>query len=309
MQTTLENIQYIAIKNILRLLSLVPRHLLTGLAPLIGNLWYRLDRKHRTIAMENMQMALAGHLPAFKFAAAVRSNFVQLVRVMLELPSLLRVSADNLESYVRFEGQHHLTEALARGKGVLALTAHLGNWELNSLAISLRITPIVAVMRPLDYGPLNRVVTEIRSRTGNIMLDKVKSAEAIGPLLRRNHVIGILLDQNASWYDGVYVPYFGKTACTSKGLAMFALRYDAAVVPIFNVREADGRYRVIIEAPVRLKRTRHIGQDILENTAMFNRIIERNVRLAPDNWLWVHRRWRIKPVPERAKRKIRILPV
>jgi len=136
-------------------------------------------------------------------------------------------------------------------------------------------------------------------------LDKDKSAAEVSALLRKNQVVGILLDQNSSWYEGVYVPFFGKTACTNKGLAMFAIRYGAKVIPVFNVRLRDGRYRVIFNPPLDLVHSGNVSNDIVENTARFNKVIEDHIRMAPDNWLWVHRRWRIKKIPARARQKIK----
>jgi len=276
------------------------------LAHPLGRIWYGLDHYHRRIAFDNMSNAFGREFAPAEIRQMVRRNFIQLVRVMLEIPSLLRLSKENIDTYVEIHGQEHIQAALARGTGVLFLTAHLGNWELMALAAALKYGfPLNVLVRPLDYAPMDRVLTEIRSRTGNRVLDKDKSAAEVSALLRENQIVGILLDQNSSWYEGVYVPFFGKVACTNKGLAMFAMRYNATVVPAFNVRQGDGRYRIVISPPIDLVRSGHIGDDIVENTMLFNKIIEDHIRLAPDNWLWVHRRWRIKRIPERARRKIR----
>lgn len=298
--------QYVFLKQLIRLLACFPRKRLASLAFPLGRIWYGLDHYHRRIAIDNISIALGRELTPAKIRSLARDNFVQLVRVMLEIPSLLRLNPDNIDAYVEFRGAEHLAAALDRGSGVLILTAHLGNWELMALAASLKYgIPVNVMARPLDDAPMDRVLTEIRSRTGNRVLDKDKSATEVGTLLRENQIIGILLDQNASWFEGVYVPFFGKTVCTNKGLAMFAMRYGATVLPAFNIRQKDGRYRVIIRPPLDLVRSGHVGDDIVENTRCFNRIIEEHIRLAPDNWLWVHRRWRIKAIPERARRKIR----
>jgi len=301
-----EQLQYVVVKTIIRLLAIVPRRALVRLAVPLGKIWYGLDRYHRKIAFDNLQIAFGREKSPAALKRLIRANFVQLVRVVLETPSLLKLSKRNLDDYVVFSGQENLKTALARGKGVLFLTAHLGNWELMALAVPLKFDMSSSVLvRPLDSRPIDRVLTEIRSRTGNRVLDKDKSAGVVAQLLSQNRVIGILLDQNASWYEGVYVPFFGKVACTNKGLAMFAMRYDATVVPAFNVRAKDGRYRIMLAPPLELLRSGNVSDDIVENTARFNRVIEKYVRLAPDNWLWVHRRWRIKDIPDRARRKIR----
>jgi len=294
------------IRSVLARIARLPRRQLIRLAPVLGRLWYVADRYHRRIAFENMTIAFGREKPAAEIEALVKASFVQLVRVMLEIPYLLRLDRNNLDDWVEFSGLEHLEKALDGGGGVLLLTAHLGNWELMAVASALKCGyPFNVLARPLDYAPIDRVLTEIRSRTGNRVLNKNHSAAEVGALLRENQAIGILLDQNSSWYEGVYVPFFGRTACTNRGLATFALRYGAAVIPAFNFRRPDGRYRVVIEAPLELSRSGSITRDIIENTARFNRIIEKYIRLAPDNWLWVHRRWRIKKIPEKVRRKVR----
>jgi KDO2-lipid IV(A) lauroyltransferase len=154
------------------------------------------------------------------------------------------------------------------------------------------------IARPLDYAPMGRILNEIRSAAGNQVIDKNNSSSMISRVLRKKESLGILLDQSASWYEGVYVPFFGQLACTNKGLALFALRYDAPVVPAFNFRQPDGRYKIVIESPLKLIRTGNINEDIMTNTERFNQVIEKYIRKAPDNWLWVHRRWRIVNIPE-----------
>ena len=303
-----DRLYYRLIRIAFVLASFIPRKIVFLIARPVGYALFRLDRYHRKIALDNIGKAFKNELSPAACYALAQANIVQLVCVALELPSLLRIEKDNMHSYVEICGEDNVKEALNRGKGVLFLTAHLGNWELMGLATPLKFNfPTYVMVRPLDHQPMDALLTEIRSRTGNCVIDKDKSAGIVSQMLNENQIIGILLDQNSSWYEGVYVPFLGKIACTNKGLAMFALRYDTTVVPAFNTRLPDGRYRVIYHPPVSLIKTGDIGRDIVENTALFNRIIEENIRMAPDNWLWVHRRWRIKPIPEAARKKIRVI--
>ncbi len=308
MNGSIKDFQYRFIKTAFSILAPMPRGQLTRLAVPLGRIWFGLDHYHRRIAIENMRIAFGGKEKVANIRRMARDTFVQLVRVTLEIPSLLKLNKHNVDSYVEFSREDHLKAALEKGKGVLVLTAHLGNWELMALAASIKFeVPVNVLVRPLDFKPFDRLITEIRSRTGNKVLDKDKSAGIVSQMLNENQVIAILLDQNSSWYEGVYVPFFGKIVCTNKGLAMFALRYGATVLPAFNIRQKDGRYRIIVEPPLELVRTGNIRNDIDENTARFNSIIEKYIRMAPDNWLWVHRRWRIKEIPERARKKIKDL--
>ena len=297
--------QYRVIKLLVVLISAIPREWLALSAIPLGRIWYALDTHHRRIAFTNMRRAFAGEKNTAEIRQLVHANFVQFARLALELPSLLRLNKDNLHRFVTVSGRHHLKKALDGGKGVLLLTAHLGNWELMALSVPLIFkTAISVVARPIDYRPMDKLLTEIRCRTGNDVIDKKKGAPRIVRMLRNRQAVGILLDQNASWYDGVYVPFFGQTACTNKGLAVFALRYDVPVVPMFSFRRPDGRYRIMIEPPVNLIRTGELERDIIENTATFNRIMEKHIRMAPDSWLWVHNRWRKKWIPPKVQEKI-----
>lgn len=288
------------------ILSRIPRRLLVALAVPVGRIWYGLDRYHRKIAYDNMCIAFGREMRSAEIKRLVQANFVQLTRVAFEIPALFKLNSRNIDSYVEFDGLQNLRSALRKGKGIFFLTAHLGNWELMALAFTVKFNLSVNVIaRPLDFSPMDRVLTEIRSHTGNRVIDKENSGGLIRQIMQEKGMVGILLDQNASWYEGVFVPLFGKIVCTNKGLAMLALRYDATVLPAFNYRLPDGRYRIIIDAPMVLAHTGNIGDDIVENTARFNAVMEKHIRIAPDNWLWVHRRFRMKGIPERALKKIK----
>lgn len=300
---------YHGIKGCMKLLSNLPGRRIAAWAGWIGHCWYLLDKRHRAVAMENLAMAYGDALDGESRARLAKSNFIQLTRVLLEIPSLLNLNKHNLHRYVIFKGRQHVRSAFQSSEPVIFLTAHLGNWELMALAVSLIFDiKINVVVRSLDSPAANRVLAEIRTRTGNRLIDKFQSMDEIGRLLRNKKPVGILLDQNASWYEGVYVPFFGHNACTNKGLALFALRYGALVIPTFNHRLPDGRYEIAFEPPLNIRRTRSISDDVISNTALFNRVIEKHIRKAPDNWFWVHRRWRMKSVPAEVRRRIRHLP-
>lgn len=305
----LEEVVYHCIKLCVKLLSKLPRRRMAILAARMGHCWYGLDKRHRAIARQNLTIAYGNALGARSRNRLARSNFERLACVLLEIPYLIHLNKHNLQQYAILRGRQHIQSAVQSGKAVVFLTAHMGNWELMALVISLAFEMAVnIVVRPLDSPAANRVLHEIRTRTGNRLIDKNNSMNEIGRLLRKKKPVGILLDQNASWYEGVYVPFFGHRACTNKGLALLALRYNALVIPVFNHRLADGRYEIIAEPPLHLRRTGSISDDVFLNTALFNQVIEKHIRGAPDNWFWVHRRWRMKSVPRDFRKRIKKLP-
>lgn len=270
-----------------------------------GALWFRLDRRHRMVAYDNMRHAIGNEVPNRAIQSLLKANFIQLARMALALPSLLKFNAGTANKYVTITGQAHLEKARSQGKGILLLTGHLGHWELMALAAPILLDlPIGVVARKLDYLPLEKLLRDIRTRTGNHVIDKTTSGEEIGRLLKKGGTVGILLDQNSNYHEGVYVPFFGRIACTNKGLAILALRYGATVLPAFNIRGRDGRYHIMIGPPLSVKRASNLQRDIILLTKRFNEVIESYIRKAPDNWLWVHRRWRLKKIPESARKKV-----
>ena len=195
-----------------------------------------------------------------------------------------------------FENEGAFVSALNRGKGLLMLTGHFGNWELMSAAITLRFeVKGGAVVRPIDFAPADDLMKRLRSRFGVEMIPKKRAMKQLLIALRENKTIGILLDQNVDWYEGVFVPFLGHLACTNKGLALVAQRTGSPVIPTFSARQSDGRYRIRFEPEVTLVNSGDKVRDLEENTALFNRIIERHVRQDPEQWFWFHRRWKTRP--------------
>ncbi|MBW2708318.1 MAG: lysophospholipid acyltransferase family protein [Deltaproteobacteria bacterium] len=203
---------------------------------------------------------------------------------------------NNLHRYVVFENEQALTEALARGKGCFLLTGHFGNWELMSAAVALKFkTSGLAVARPADFAPVEELLMRLRTRFGAEIIPKKKAMKKLLRGTRENKAMGILLDQNVDWYEGVFVQFMGQRACTNKGLALIAMKTGSPVVPVFSVRQPDGRYRVVFENEVALVRSESKLGDTEENTAEFNRIINKYIYWYPDQWFWFHKRWKTRP--------------
>jgi KDO2-lipid IV(A) lauroyltransferase len=147
----------------------------------------------------------------------------------------------------------------------------------------------------LDNPILDTLINGIRTRGGNQLITKKGSVRSVLRLLAQGEVVVLLIDQNLAWYDGVFVPFFKEIACTNKALAVLALRTGAPVIPVYNVRQPDGSYQVVFEPEVALVRSGDTTRDIEDNTANFNRVIESYVRRYPEQWFWVHQRWKTRP--------------
>src|SRR6202043_1849793 len=198
--------------------------------------------------------------------------------------------------FIRYEGLDHYLRARDRGQGVLVLTGHLGAWELSSFYHSLAGYPMGMVIRRLDNPLVDAMVNDIRCRHGNRVLHKDDFARGLLAAMRAGETVGILMDTNMTPPQGVFVDFFGIPACTASGLARIALRTDAAVVPGFTIWDpALRKYRLRFDPAVELIRTGRLEADIVANTAKFTKVIKDKIRQYPDQWLWVHRRWKTRP--------------
>ena len=210
-----------------------------------------------------------------------------------------RYTAENTRSLVRYAGLEHYLAARERGRGVLVITGHLGQWELSSFYHSLMGYPMSMVIRRLDNPLVDRLVNGIRCLHGNTVLHKDDFARGLLGAMRRGETVGILMDTNMTPPQGVFVDFFGVPACTASGLARVAMRTEAAMLPGFLTwREEEKKYVLEFGEPLELVRTGNDEQDIVTNTQICTTAIEAWVRRFPEQWLWVHRRWKTRPPGE-----------
>ena len=232
-------------------------------------------------------------------AKGVYRNMAVIAAEFFDLPWL---DEERIRETVEVEGLEHCVEALKKKRGLLMVGAHFGNWELQAIAFSLIFRPILFLYRPLDNLFLDRLVTSVRSITGNRPLAKKKAMRQMLLTLRANGIVGLLIDQNWSWQEGVFVDFFGQPACTSDGVARLAMHTEAPVIPGFIVRREDGKYRIVIGEAIALVNTGERKKDVLINTQNFTRIVEDMIRKYPDQWFWVHQRWKTQPCDVQQKK-------
>ena len=202
-------------------------------------------------------------------------------------------------SFIRYDGLDRYLQARAAGKGVLVLTAHLGAWELSSFFHSLVGYPMGLLIRRLDNDRVDRLVNRTRCQHGNWVVHKDDFARGLITAMRAGETVGILMDTNMTPPQGVFVPFFGKLACTASGMARIAMKTGAAVLPGFLTSDgAEGTYTLRFGPALRLVETGNVEADILANTALFTAELERYIRRFPDQWLWMHRRWKTRPAGE-----------
>jgi KDO2-lipid IV(A) lauroyltransferase len=250
-----------------------------------------LSPRRRLIAIHNIKRAFPEKSMAeiVLIAKGVYRNMAITTAEFFDMPYLTK---DNIHELVEVDGIEHCNKALKKNMGLLVFSAHFGNWELQAIAFSLIFQPMLVIYRILDNIFLERFVTDIRSSTGNRLLTKQKAMRTMLKALNANEVVGLLIDQNWSWQEGVFVDFFGRPACTTDGLALLAMHTGAPVIPGFMVRMENGKYRLVIGEEVKIINTGQKEKDVHANTQNFTRIIEDIVRKYPDQWFWVHQRWK-----------------
>jgi len=248
----------------------------------------------RRTADRNLSLAFPERDEAWR-DRTVDGVFASIGRLLVAFARFPRITKANVSDWIRYEGFEHYARAKERGNGVLFATAHLGNWELSAYAHALLTEPMNVVVRPLDNLLIDDVVERRRALSGNTLLSKRDFARSIFHALRKNEPVGILVDQNSSAENGAFVPFFGMLACANLTFAKLAARSGAAVIPGFAVwNENERRYVLRFYPPV------DITGDAVEDTRRIQNAIEQAIREAPDQWLWIHRRWKTRPEGEQS---------
>lgn len=291
-------LEYAAAWPFIKMLGVLPRPIARGFAIAISRLFYLFHVRLRRVGMRNLAMVFP-EKSIQERERILRGEFVSLGRQLAELCQFPRYTPENVEEVVVYDGLENYELAYSRGKGVLFLTAHFGGWELSAFAHSLHGHPLNIVMRPMDNPYLDRMLQKYRTMHGNRVVPKDDFVRGLLAAMKAGETVGILMDTNMTPPQGVFVDFFAIPACTASGLARIALRTDAAVVPGFTIwDESRGKYRLRFDPALDLIRTGNLEADIIANTQMFTKVIEHYVRKYPEQWLWVHRRWKTRPPGE-----------
>jgi len=294
-------IEYGAARVVLSLLGLLPRaaavRLMTWIMLALPVLLPRLKRT----GMRNLEIAFPEKTERER-AAILRGTFENLGRVVGDLSQFHKYDRERLAQLIEYDlddTSRDLYELQKRGQGVLITTGHLGNWEMLVLGFAALYEPISYLARPLDNPLLDKMLNEKRTAFGNNPISKTNSAMLAAKILRDGGILGILADVNAHPKEGVFVPFFGTPACTSSGAAMLAVRANALIFPTFCVWEKErNRYRFVHGPVLKPSNTGDRKQDIINTTAAYTAEIEKLIRQYPDQWMWIHKRWKTRPPGE-----------
>ncbi|KAA6464647.1 lipid A biosynthesis acyltransferase [Acidobacteria bacterium AB60] len=290
-----ENIEFWLVTVVARGLGRLPRPAARLITGLITGLLYVLLARLRRVGQRNLELALP-ELSAAARRKTLRRLFRNLGWQLVEFCRMPRYTPENIADWICTEGLERYLAAEARGKGVLILTGHLGAWELSSFYHSLMGHPMGMVIRRLDNRRLDEYVNRIRCMRGNHVLHKDDFARGLLTAMRSGQAVGILMDTNMTPPQGVFARFFGVEACTASGLARVALRTGAAVLPGFLLWEPnEGRYVLHFGEELTFCPTGDTEGDILAATQQCNDVLESWIRRYPDQWLWIHKRWKTRP--------------
>jgi KDO2-lipid IV(A) lauroyltransferase len=293
-----ENLEYALAWTSLKFLGFLPRPWARWVGAHLASFLFRLQPRWRQIALFNLQLAFPDSTEAER-SKIVRDMVRNLGWLAAEFAHLPQYNRGNIENVIVLDGFENFAAAESQGKGVLFLTGHMGAWELKPYAHAIYHRPIYFVIRPINNPHVNSLVNRYRSGSGNQPIEKKQAARAILKALRHGGVVGILADQNAALEDSVFVDFLGIPAATTTGIARMARHSGAPVVPVYSHWDpALGKYRLRYEPALTLTRTDDEERDIHDYVVQFNEALSSYVRRFPDQWFWVHRRWKTRPIGE-----------
>jgi KDO2-lipid IV(A) lauroyltransferase len=263
----------------------------------LGRLLGDLDRRHVAIAVDNLRHAFP-HWDDARLLRTARDVYAHFGQVILDLLWLQGRSRAEVLDHVEIVGQEHAWAAMAAGRGVLYVTGHFGNWELQAIAHGFSCAPVSVVARALDNPALDARLNAARSLSGNTVIYKRNAIAPVLRALRGGAGVAFLIDQNVQEKDGIFVEFFGRPAATTTVVAALAVKTGCALLPVHSDELPGGRYRLIYDPPVVWTPSGNRETDIRDLTQALTRRIEDWVRVSPERWLWIHRRWKTQPGPE-----------
>jgi len=298
-------LEYAAARSLLAVLTVLPLRLSVAVAMLLGSFAYRFLGRLRRIGLKNLEIAFP-EKTLDERKAILKNAFRNMGRVMAYFSRFNRLSYDTMTSVIEYDPDPEFAAAydatVAAGRGRIVLTGHTGNWELHAFGYPALFDcpPVTFLSRRMDNPLIESMVAAIRTRLGNEQLDKENSAVPVLRLLRRGGTVGILGDVNAHPNEGIFVPFFGIPTCTSTGMALLAQRSGAVIVPMLTVWDDEkGKYKIAYRRIIEPLDTGNRKLDIERTTALCAAATESLIREFPDQYIWIHRRWKTRPPGEK----------
>lgn len=274
------------------LIAKIPQKFVVEAGKLLGMLGYVLDRRHHRIVKRNLKF-IYPEWPRDRIRRLSKDIFQNMGITLLEICQMACLSREDILRKVRIRGRGHLLNAMKSSKGVILISAHLGNWEMAPLFISCYLQkPLVLVARGIHPKMLNSWVHRLRTRFGSIVLNKRRALLTMARVLSQGRTLGLLIDQGTRLSEGLEVNFLGRTTTATPSAALLANRYDSLVIPAFCVRKKETGLTLIVEPPLPLKKTEDAQADLQVNTQIITDAIEKAVKAYPEQWFWFHKRWK-----------------
>lgn len=284
---------YILLLLLDKFILLLPLNLAIIIGRLGGALAYLFLPRYSKITKENLKYAFNGVKSVHqinKIAVKVFCNLGMSAAEILSIPKKKR----ELNKKIHGIGFEKLDKAFTKGKGVIILGAHLGNWELLPVYLVANGYYTNTIARRIYYEKYDEWVRLLRNSTGVNVIFRDESARKILEVLKNNELLGIMPDQDIDSVEGVFVNFFGRPAYTPIAPVALAMKMGCPILPCFIIRE-NGGHKIIIEDPINLRITDNKQEDIVKNTQAWSAIVESYIRRYPEQWVWMHRRWKTKP--------------
>jgi KDO2-lipid IV(A) lauroyltransferase len=292
------NLEYLVARSLLVIFGWLPMRLALFAGSIIGGAGYYFSGRLRRTGQRNLELAFP-ELTQTERRRLLRGCFENLGRLLAVFSQFTTANTQTLRSLIECEGLEHIDAARESGRGVILFTGHVGAWELSSFALSLVGYPLSFLVRRIDNPKIEKLIDERRERLGNCTIDKRSAAREMLLTLQGGGTLGILVDLNTLDREGIFVDFFGVPASTTFMLAKLALRTEAAVLPVFAPWDrARRRFLLKIEEPLTVSRSGDHEDDVRRLTQLFTSVVEKYVRRYPDQWLWIHRRWKTRPPGE-----------
>ena len=290
--------EYFLVYSFYAFLNILPQDLSLKIGRFLGLLFYKIDKKHRKHTLNNLKIAFPTKTENELNDIAIKF-YKNLGMVFVEIFRLNKYKESNIDDFVEYDFDQ--IKNIYGGQGILLLTAHFGNWELLAKTFGLKGYKGNVLARPLDNPYIEKILYDLRTASGNkVIYNRENAVKNIIKALNEKEIVGFLPDENASKRIGVFVDFFGVKACTMPGMANIAAKTKLPVVPAFIVRikGKDGNYskhRLIIEPPLDIKYTSDRKTDTMNILKLFNEKIEGIIKQYPEQWFWIHNRWKTRP--------------
>ncbi len=276
------------------LVFLLPVSIGRAIAQVLGRCAFFLLPRYRNITIENLSRAFGNEKTPDEIRRIAVKVFENLGRNAAELVNFPKINRENIDCFIRTEGLDIVDESFAKGKGTIILASHFGNWELLGLTFRVKGYPGVTIGRRIYFYKYDKYLNHLRRTQDINVIYRDESPKKMLKTLRENKILGIVADQDVDSVDGVFVNFFGRSAYTPVGPVVLAKATDAKLIPVFAIREGS-RHRLVIEKPVELVDTGNRNADIVTNTQKWSDVVESYIRRYPEQWVWMHRRWKTHP--------------